>query len=446
MNDINDTDNQANNNTVSEIQDNLTKNLYYIAIRGLPMISLLIDGKERVCLSQISNTLLKRYSYNEIHNRRVALGINCVQCTPFQLDLLRNAGAMPVSSRRCGMITSREAERLVNSFLDENKPLSLPDNFSFDVQHKCGFGCRGIFYPSRYNSSRAKCIRCFYCTLFFSPNKFVFHMHETSNSKFNKSETGNFNSWRRHITLLNEFNDDTVINAWEDVKSIFNGGKRKRGQNSPISSDNESDFESAINDSLQQSNSTESEIVVDDKNTKNEINSDNLQLNSSIFQPQLQFSLNNIFTPSYAPRQAFNFAYLLPEFLGLMQHLHKNYEESNKIINQENLFKQTASNNFKVNNESMSNDLKSNEMNKRANSINSENNVILSKNCNENEFDHSQTKKSLNLFENDQNLIESHSSKLKDKDLDYDNSSINKSAFKPIEKKPKIFSIVDKIK
>jgi len=39
----------------------------------------MIDGKERLCLAQISNTLLKNFSYNEIHNRRVALGITCVQ-------------------------------------------------------------------------------------------------------------------------------------------------------------------------------------------------------------------------------------------------------------------------------------------------------------------------------------------------------------------------------
>ena len=46
-----------------------------------------MDGKERLCLAQISNTLLKDYSYNEIHNRRVALGITCVQCTPVQASI-----------------------------------------------------------------------------------------------------------------------------------------------------------------------------------------------------------------------------------------------------------------------------------------------------------------------------------------------------------------------
>jgi len=84
----------------------------------------------------------------------VALGITCVQCTPVQLELLRRAGAMPVSSRRCGMITKREAERLCKSFLAETAPPKLPDSFSFDVYHQCAWGSRGSFTPSRYNSSR----------------------------------------------------------------------------------------------------------------------------------------------------------------------------------------------------------------------------------------------------------------------------------------------------
>ena len=70
-----------------------------VIIHGVRIVSLMMDGKERLCLAQISNTLLKDYSYNEIHNRRVALGITCVQCTPVQLEILRRAGAMPISSR-----------------------------------------------------------------------------------------------------------------------------------------------------------------------------------------------------------------------------------------------------------------------------------------------------------------------------------------------------------
>lgn len=184
--------------------------------------------QERLCLAQISNTLLKQFSYNEIHNRRVALGITCVQCTPVQLEILRRAGAMPVSSRRCGMITRREAERLCKSFLGDNAPPRLPDDFAFSVHHECAWGCCGSFLPARYNSSRAKCIKCSYCGLFFSPNKFIFHSHRVApGDKYVQPDAANFNSWRRHMRLSGSPPEE-VTHAWEDVKAMFNGGTRKR--------------------------------------------------------------------------------------------------------------------------------------------------------------------------------------------------------------------------
>ncbi|XP_068609127.1 SKI family transcriptional corepressor 2 [Brachionichthys hirsutus] len=199
-----------------------------VLLYGVPIVSLVIDHNERLCLAQISNTLLKNYSYNEIHNRRVALGITCVQCTPVQLEILRRAGAMPISSRRCGMITKREAERLCKSFLGENAPPKLPDNFAFDVTHECAWGCRGNFIPARYNSSRAKCIKCSFCNMYFSPNKFIFHSHRTPDAKYTQPDAANFNSWRRHLKLSDKHPADDLVFAWEDVKAMFNGGSRKR--------------------------------------------------------------------------------------------------------------------------------------------------------------------------------------------------------------------------
>lgn len=96
------------------------------------------------------------------------------------------------------------------------------------VFHECAWGCQGSFLPSRYNSSRAKCIKCSICGLFFSPNKFVFHSHPTSpNAKYVQPDAANFNSWRRHIRLSGE-PLEKVTHAWEDVKAMFNGGTRKR--------------------------------------------------------------------------------------------------------------------------------------------------------------------------------------------------------------------------
>lgn len=103
------------------------------------------------------------------------------------------------------MITKREAERLCKSFLGDNSPPKLPENFAFEVYHECAWGSRGQFVPSRYNSSRAKCIKCHFCGIFFSPNKFVFHSHRLGDSdKYVQPDAANFNSWRRHTKLLGD--------------------------------------------------------------------------------------------------------------------------------------------------------------------------------------------------------------------------------------------------
>ena len=223
-----------------ETDDHLKNMMGTVVLAGENIVSLFIDGIERLCLAQISNTILQDFSYNEIHNRRVALGITCAQCTPIQLEILRRAGAMPASSRRCGVISKREAERLVRSFLDDNSPPKLPLDTMFHVSHTCGWGAKGLFIASRYISSRAKCIRCEACNTFFSPNKFIFHFHRGTSSTYNHPDAANFNSWRRHLRLDENPVNDAKAHAWEDVKAMFNGGCRKRtsrDENKPMKSE-----------------------------------------------------------------------------------------------------------------------------------------------------------------------------------------------------------------
>ncbi|EUB61807.1 Ladybird homeobox corepressor 1-like protein [Echinococcus granulosus] len=208
---------------------------------GEPLVCLLLNGEERLCLAQISSRLLRGYSYNEIHNRRVALGITCVQCSPRQLELLRRVGAMPLSSRRCGTITKREAQRLVESFLQHlPAPPRLPENFAFEVVHHCGWGCSGLFVPTRYNSSRAKCVQCALCHVFFSPNKFIFHCHNAAETgvqqqvvNYRHPDAANFNAWRRHLLLADPNPPDSLLFAWEDIKAMFNGGNRSKKASLP---------------------------------------------------------------------------------------------------------------------------------------------------------------------------------------------------------------------
>lgn len=70
----------------------------------------------------------------------------------------------------------------------------------------------------RYNSSRAKCIKCTICGLFFSPNKFIFHSHRTGpTAKYIQPDAANFNSWRRHMRISGNPPME-IVHAWEDVK------------------------------------------------------------------------------------------------------------------------------------------------------------------------------------------------------------------------------------
>ncbi len=120
-----------------------------------------------------------------------------------------------------------------------SQPSQITREFAFDVTHECSWGSRGSFIPARYNSSRAKCIKCTYCNMYFSPNKFIFHSHRTPESKYTQPDAANFNSWRRHLKLTDKSLSDDLSHAWEDVKAMFNGGSRKRampGSGSEMSS------------------------------------------------------------------------------------------------------------------------------------------------------------------------------------------------------------------
>jgi len=70
--------------------------------------------------------------------------------------------------------------------------------------------------------------RCVYCQLYLSPNKFIFHFHRVSGSRYHHPDAANFNSWRRHLSLDYVDPPEELVHAWEDVKAMFNGGSRKR--------------------------------------------------------------------------------------------------------------------------------------------------------------------------------------------------------------------------
>ena len=72
--------------------------------------------------------------------------------------------------------------------------------------------------PSAGFAAKSLLFEHFLCSIFFSPNKFVFHSHRLAEGgKYIQPDAANFNSWRRHIRLLGDPPDE-VVHAWEDVK------------------------------------------------------------------------------------------------------------------------------------------------------------------------------------------------------------------------------------
>ena len=164
-------------------------------------------------------------------------GIRCVFGYGTQLNILRELKIMSFNSKRYGMITIKDAKRLVNSFLAEDKALGTNktlQDLSFEVEHICGSGSEGIFYASLYTNNRAKCISCLFCDELLTPNKFVLHTHERPDKQHFPLEAISLNSWRSFIKLKNEPElSQKLLDAWENVKAIFSGGKRRRKPEMP---------------------------------------------------------------------------------------------------------------------------------------------------------------------------------------------------------------------
>lgn len=192
---------------------------------------------------------------------------------------------------------------------------------------------KGTFYPSRYNSSRAKCIRCSHCGLFFSPNKFIFHSHELPGSRLlstvGASSVANFNSWRKHIILLNPNNDEELSSAWEDVKSIFNSGKRRRVNTNSFkngsrqvvddSSDLSSDSDSMFNYSLDETSSYK-ESKKCDANKTNAIDQESRRLSEAKSPTVLQSMPTTTSAHSDSSSSPFawdSFRLIMPSYLDL---------------------------------------------------------------------------------------------------------------------------------
>lgn len=158
--------------------------LYETRLEGKTIGCFSLGGEMRLCLPQFLNNVLAEFSLDQINRSFDDLGIFCSQCTPDQLMEFKAAKILPSDVKSSGLITRTDAERLCAILLhrsDRNSYINVEDipkgAISFKVYHRCFGKCEGICTPDMYSYQKPTCIMCLECKGWFSPQKFVGHVH-----------------------------------------------------------------------------------------------------------------------------------------------------------------------------------------------------------------------------------------------------------------------------
>ncbi|XP_073821817.1 sno oncogene [Musca autumnalis] len=161
-----------------------TGELYETRLEGKTIGCFSMGGEMRLCLPQFLNNVLAEFSLEQINRSFDDLGIFCSQCTPEQLMEFKAAKILPSDVKSSGLITRTDAERLCAVLLhrsDRNSYINVEDipkgAISFKVYHRCFGKCEGICTPDMYSYQKPTCIMCLECKGWFSPQKFVGHVH-----------------------------------------------------------------------------------------------------------------------------------------------------------------------------------------------------------------------------------------------------------------------------
>ncbi|XP_018013133.1 uncharacterized protein LOC108670183 isoform X2 [Hyalella azteca] len=197
----------------------------------------IVGGERRLCFPQVLCTALREFSMAQINAELQSLHIYLSLCSTRQLQVLKDACALPHHVTSCGLITYSDAHRLTHALVHANAPqldppktVTLPYNSSSHqfvtnlkpsqhtpvnshstnqltpniiVSHRCFGKCRGWVYLCLYDSPDAKCIQCCECRSFYSPEEFVCHAHRSLETRtchwgFDPS------NWRVYLQLASD--------------------------------------------------------------------------------------------------------------------------------------------------------------------------------------------------------------------------------------------------
>ena len=198
-----------------------------------------VGGEKRLCLPQVLNTVLREFGLPQINQVCDELQIYCSRCNPEQLEELKTTGILPLTAPSCGLITKTDAERLCSALLHREREPTPPgvaaltsawksDEGAVHVYHECFGKCRGVCAPELYRADgQAHCIECSECHAWFTPQRFVCHVHRHLE---NRTCHWGFDSrnWRAYLLVAGDHcgHSEKLVNLLE----LYGASNAKRKQ------------------------------------------------------------------------------------------------------------------------------------------------------------------------------------------------------------------------
>jgi len=162
-----------------------TSELSETRVEGEKISCFKVGGEARLCLPQLLSRVLYSIPPSTLQSVTDALHVYFSECGAGQLEVLKQAGVLPDTVPRSGLVTLTNAMRICALLLHNHPPQqATPNDMTvIPVVHECFGGCRGLFWPSEYQSSSSLCVECIGCHGRLSPEQFISHSHTSGESR-----------------------------------------------------------------------------------------------------------------------------------------------------------------------------------------------------------------------------------------------------------------------
>ena len=185
------------------------------SLEGESISCFVVGGERRLCVPQMLNSVLSRFSLSEIHTACDSLRIHIALADDRQMTVLRRDEILPQTAHGCGLVTLSDAQRLCAVLLGNCRGIRTSDppaaaegpGDAIPVMHRCFGKCVGYLHPS-------KClVRCAACQHEFDVEQFVCHSHGDQESRtchwgFDAA------NWRVYLQLASDIADDDRLQKY----------------------------------------------------------------------------------------------------------------------------------------------------------------------------------------------------------------------------------------